>query len=128
MKVLSTKVTDDIYDQFSQHCQQYGTVKNRLLYLLVLNYLQEDNQLKKELRKISQDCQRKNQYYKKIYGQLGKIGSNINQIARVLNTKRIPSKHKKELLNLVIETVELIQDLKQRLQNGDIQESQTGNR
>ena len=124
MKVLGAKVRDDIYDEFEKLCEEQGLVKNRVLYLLVLEYLGKDSELKRELFNIKESCLKRNEYCRKVYGELGKIGSNVNQIARALNRKRLPAKEKKVLLNLVVETMELIQELKMRLlENGDIKES-----
>ena len=53
--------------------------------------------------------------YRELHGELGKIGSNVNQIARALNAKRLPAKERKLLTDLAVETIELIQDLKQKL-------------
>ena len=39
----------------------------------------------------------------------------MNQIARTLNKKRIPSKEKEAVIGLAVETLSLVQDLKQKL-------------
>jgi len=112
-------------DQFEQLEKLRGDIpKSEFLYLILLNYLSREQELVKELQRIHTDCLKKCEAYRELHGNLGRISSNVNQIARALNIKKLPAKERKTLLNLVLETMELIRELKMRLlEDGHTEES-----
>jgi len=117
-------------DQFEQLEKLRGNIpKSEFLYLIILDYLNREQELVRELQRIYTDCLKKCEAYRELHGELGKIGSNINQVAIAMNRKKLPAKERKVLLDLVVETLSLVQDLKLRLseergsQGGRIKES-----
>ena len=123
-KRITVRLTDE---QFEEIERLRGDIpKSEFLYLILLDYLHREQELVKELQRIHIDCLKKCKAYRELHGELGKIGSNINQVARALNRKRLPAKERKVLLDLAVETLSLIQDLKLKLseeRGGHIKES-----
>jgi predicted CopG family antitoxin len=112
-KRITVRLTDELYKKLEE--LRGNTSKSEFLYLILLDYLTGGQDLAKELQKIRSRCLKKCLEYKQLQGELGKIGSNVNQIARTLNKKRIPSKEKEAVIGLAVETLSLVQDLKQKL-------------
>ena len=111
-KKITVRLTEEQYEEVERARGKLS--RSEFLYLLLLDYL-ERPELSERLRQIQSECLKKCKAYRKLHGELGKIGSNVNQIARALNAKRLPAKEKKLLTDLALETIELIQDLKQKL-------------
>jgi metal-responsive CopG/Arc/MetJ family transcriptional regulator len=122
MRVLGTKVKDDIAEEFERLARKQGISKSELLRLVILEYLKEDKDLRKELdrirKRIRKEQKKRNEFCRKLYAELGKVGSNINQIARYLNLNK-GGRAVSHLTDLVIETMDLITELKLRLKDGD---------
>ena len=111
-KKITVRLTEEQYQEIEKLRGELS--RSEFLYLLLLDYL-ERPELSERLRQIQSECLKKCKAYRKLHGELGKIGSNVNQIARALNAKRLPAKERKLLTDLAVETIELIQDLKQKL-------------
>ncbi len=109
---ITVRLTEEQYQEIENLRGELP--RSEFLYLLLLDHLKRA-ELPEKLRQIQTDCLKKCRAYRELQGELGKIGSNVNQIARALNTKRLPAKEKKLLIDLVIETIELVQELKHKL-------------
>jgi len=124
--VLGTKVKEEVLEEFENLAEEMGISKSELLRLIVLDYLKREQELFEELQRIKTKSLKRSEFCKAVYSELGKIGGNINQIARHLNRKggRAVSS---PLLDLVLETTELVVSLKERLRevevDGDTKES-----
>jgi nitrogen-specific signal transduction histidine kinase len=113
---VTVRLTEEQYQEIEK--RRGNTPKSEFLYLLLLEWLNRKSEIEKELNRIRKEQQKKNEFCRKLYAELGKIGSNINQIARSLNKggRAVSS----SLTDLVIETMDLITELKERLRDGDI--------
>ena len=120
-KKITVRLTEEQYEEVERARGELP--RSEFLYLLLLDYLKRP-EFSEKLRRIQLECLKKCRVYKELHGELGKIGSNVNQIARALNAKRLPAKERKLLTDLAVETIELIQDLKQKLAEERIGSSQ----
>lgn len=120
-KKITVRLTEEQYEEVERARGELS--RSEFLYLLLLDYLKRP-EFSEKLRRIQLECLKKCRAYKELHGELGKIGSNVNQIARALNAKRLSAKEKKLLTDLALETIELIQDLKQKLAEERIGSSQ----
>lgn len=121
-KRITVRLTDEQFEEIER--LRGNITKSEFLYLILLDYLNKEQELFRELQRIHTDCLKKCEAYRELHGNLGRISSNVNQIARALNRKKLPAKERKTLLNLVLETIELIQELKMGLlEDGHTEES-----
>jgi len=114
-KRITVRLTQEQYDEIER--RRKDTAKSEYLYLVVLEHLREEREIDKHLKMIREESMKMNEFCKKIHSELGRIGNNINQIARHLNARRKTAtrKEREVFLNLAIETIELIQELKLQL-------------
>jgi len=112
-KRVTVRLTDEQFEEIER--LRGDIAKSEFLYLILLDYLNREQELIRELQRIHTDCLRKCKAYRELHGELGRIGSNVNQVARALNKRKLPAKERKALLDLVIETLSLVQDLKLKL-------------
>ena len=122
-KRITVRLTQGQYDEVEK--KRGDIPKSEYLYLLLLEYLQRDLEIDKQLRKIREESLKRDEYCMKLHLELGRIGANANQIARALNKGRLPAKDREKVLNLASETMELIWKLKTKLrelQDGNPQE------
>jgi hypothetical protein len=91
------------------------------LRLVLWDFLEEESTLKSELKKNKKLCLKRAGKHKQLYAELGKIGSNINQIARALNSMQRDNGNQgreeivKKYWELVVETLDLVSELKLKL-------------
>jgi len=119
MKVLGVKVEDKVYETFKEKAKESGFWSiSEALKILVYDFLRDEGYapyIKKEVQKIKNEYLKREKECQRLHAELGKVGNNINQIARQLNKKRLPAKERKLLIDLVIETIDLVQNLKTKL-------------
>ena len=119
MKVLGTKVEDEVYETFKEKAKESGFWSiSEALKILVYDFLRDEGYapyIKKEVQKIKDEYLKREKECQKLHAELGRIGSNVNQIARQLNKKRLPAKERKLLIDLVVEVIELVQAVKTKL-------------
>jgi len=119
MKVLGTKVEDKVYETFKEKAKESGFWSiSEALKILVYDFLMDEGYapyIKKEVQKIKNEYLKREKECQRLHAELGKVGNNINQIARQLNKKRLPAKERKLLIDLVIETIDLVQNVKTKL-------------
>ncbi len=111
---VTIRLTDEQFEELER--RRGDKTRAEFLYLILLDYLDRRQELEKELQRIR--AERKE--CRKLHAELGKIGGNLNQLARALNRKKMPAKEKKALLSLIIETLSLVQELKERLVEGHL--------
>jgi hypothetical protein len=112
-KRITVRLTEEQYEALER---LRGSIpRSEFLYLILLDYLGREQELVSELRRIETRCLNKCEFFRALYAELGKIGGNINQIARQLNKKKGGRAVSSHLLDLVLETVELIVELKELL-------------
>ena len=117
-KRITVRLTQDQYDEIERRRGDTGdTPKSEYLFLVVLEHLREEREIDIHLKRIREESLKRNEFCQKVHAELGRIGNNINQIARHLNARRKATtrKEREVFLELAVETIELIQELKLRL-------------
>ena len=114
-KRITVRLTQDQYDEIER--RRGDTPKSEYLYLVVLEHLEREREIDIHLKRIREESLKRNEFCQKVHAELGRIGNNINQIARHLNARRKATtrKEREVFLELAVETIELIQELKLRL-------------
>ena len=106
---ITVRLTDEQYEEIEK--RRGNIPKSEYLYYLVADWLSDKNAVNRAISSCLQKCE----HYQKLHAELGRIGSNVNQIARQLNKKRLPAKERKLLIDLVVEVIELVQAVKTKL-------------
>lgn len=115
MKVIGTKLKDEIAEKFEKIAEKHGISKSELLRFIILEWLGWEGEIEMELERIRQEQRKKNEFCRKLYAEMGKIGGNLNQIARAMNRRKTTTREKRMMIDLVTETLELVQELKTKL-------------
>jgi hypothetical protein len=117
MGILSTRVPSKDYDDFSRKCEELGIEKGKVLRLLVWDFLERENKIAIELENLKRHCLESCGFSRKLLREFKKLGNNINQIARSLNILKRDFREEdyKQLMKLVVDTVNLINDVQEKL-------------
>ena len=117
MRVLSTRVPSKDYNDFSRKCEELGIEKGKVLRLLVWDFLERENEIAIELENLKRHCLESCEFSRELLREFKKLGNNINQIARSLNILKRDFKEEdyKQLMELVVDTVNLINDVQEKL-------------
>ena len=76
-KLVALRLTDEEHEAIHQRCDDYGVSIGQLVRVQCL----EQPMPKRRVRRVAPDAQA----VARLLGEVGKVGSNVNQIARHLN-------------------------------------------
>ena len=126
MGIISTRVPSKDYDDFSKKCEELGIEKGKVLRLLVWDFLERENEVAIELENLKRHCLESCEFSRELLLEFKKLGNNINQIARSLNILKRDFKEEdyKQLMELVVDTVNLINDVQEKLHGNPEKDSE----
>ena len=126
MGIISTRVSSKDYEDFNKKCEELKVEKGKVLRLLVWDFLERENEIAIELENLKRHCLESCEFSRELLREFKKLGNNINQIARSLNILKRDFKEEdyKQLMELVVDTVNLINDVQEKLHGNPEKDSE----
>ena len=126
MGIISTRVSSKDYEDFNKKCEELKVEKGKVLRLLVWDFLERENEIAIKLENLKRHCLESCEFSRELLREFKKIGSNINQIARSLNILKRDFREEdyRQLMELVVDTVNLINDVQEKLHGNPEKDSE----